>query len=67
MVSGFGSLTTAVNLVATTLCMRCRGMTLMRMPLMVWMMLIVGVLVLTAILLQPKGLIGLFDLARKRL
>lgn len=29
--------------------------------------LVFGVLVLTAILLQPKGLIGLFDLARKRL
>jgi cytochrome c oxidase subunit 1 len=49
MVSGFGSITTGVNLVATILCMRCRGMSLMRMPLMAWMMLIVGILVLTAL------------------
>ncbi|MDA1008836.1 MAG: cbb3-type cytochrome c oxidase subunit I, partial [Planctomycetota bacterium] len=62
MVSGFGSLTTAVNLVATTLCMRCRGMTLMRMPLMVWMMLIVGVLVVTVLpILTGAQVMLLFD------
>jgi len=49
MVSGFGSITTAINLVATILCMRCPGMTLMRMPLMCWMMLVVAVLVLVAV------------------
>ncbi len=49
MVSGFGSIATGINLVVTTLCMRCKGMTLMRMPLMAWMMLIVGVLVITAL------------------
>jgi len=41
MVSGFGSMTTAINFMATILCMRCPGMTLMRMPLLVWMMLVV--------------------------
>lgn len=49
MVSGFGSITTAVNLVATILVMRCPGMTLMRMPLLCWMMLVVSVLVLVAV------------------
>ena len=49
MVSGFGSITTAVNLVATILCMRCPGMTLLRMPLMCWMMLVVAALVLVAV------------------
>ncbi|MEY3024584.1 MAG: hypothetical protein RJA16_1410, partial [Planctomycetota bacterium] len=49
MVSGFGSIATGLNLVVTILSMRCKGMTLMRMPLMAWMMLIVGVLVLTAL------------------
>src|SRR5271169_256788 len=33
MVSGFGSIGTAVNLIATVLCMRCPGMTLSKMPL----------------------------------
>ena len=49
MVSGFGSMTTAINFLATILCMRCPGMTLMRLPLMAWMMLVVAVLVITAI------------------
>ncbi|MFM7809362.1 MAG: cbb3-type cytochrome c oxidase subunit I, partial [Planctomycetota bacterium] len=49
MVSGFGSMTTAINFMATILCMRCPGMTLMRMPLLVWMMLVVAALVIMAI------------------
>ncbi|NBX26169.1 MAG: cytochrome c oxidase subunit I [Planctomycetes bacterium] len=49
MVSGFGSLSAAINFVTTILCMRCPGMTLMRMPLMVWMMLVVAFLILVAL------------------
>jgi cytochrome c oxidase subunit 1 len=49
LVSGFGSLATAVNLVTTTLTMRCEGMTLGRMPLFVWMMLVVSFLILVAV------------------
>ena len=49
IVAGFGTLGTAINIVATTLSMRCRGMTLMRMPLFVWLMLIVSVLTLVTI------------------
>ncbi|MSQ90905.1 MAG: cytochrome c oxidase subunit I [Phycisphaerales bacterium] len=49
MVSGFGSITTAINLLATILVMRCPGMTLMRLPLLAWMMLVVSVLVIIAI------------------
>src|ERR1700728_3325605 len=37
LVSGFGSIGTAVNFIATILCMRCRGMTLGKMPLLAWM------------------------------
>lgn len=62
MVSGFGSITTAINLITTSLCMRCPGMTLMRMPLMVWMMLVVGVLVITALpVLTASQVMLLFD------
>jgi cytochrome c oxidase subunit 1 len=49
IVSGFGTLGTAINIVATTISMRCRGMTLMRMPLFVWLMLVVSGLTLITI------------------
>ncbi|PYM32034.1 MAG: cytochrome ubiquinol oxidase subunit I, partial [Candidatus Rokuibacteriota bacterium] len=42
LVMGFGTVATSINLIATTLVMRCRGMTLGRMPLYVWMMLVVS-------------------------
>ena len=42
LVMGFGTVATSVNLIATTLTMRCRGMSLGRMPLYVWMMLVVS-------------------------
>src|SRR5437588_6874308 len=41
-VMGFGTVATSIDLIATTLTMRCRGMTLGRMPLYVWMMLVVA-------------------------
>jgi len=37
--AGIGTTATAVNLLATAASMRCRGMTLGRMPLFVWLML----------------------------
>lgn len=49
MVSGFGSMTTAINFIATVLCMRCPGMKLMRMPMIAWMMMVVAALVLVAV------------------
>ena len=49
LVSGFGSIGTAVNLVATVLCMRCPGMKLSRMPLFAWLTLVMSGLVLISI------------------
>jgi cytochrome c oxidase subunit I len=46
LVSGFGSIGTAVNLVATILCMRCPGMALAKMPLFAWLYLVMSGLVL---------------------
>src|ERR1700678_4537991 len=37
LLSGIGSIGTALNIVATIICMRCPGMTLTRMPLLVWL------------------------------
>jgi cytochrome c oxidase subunit 1 len=51
LVGGVGTIATAINLVATTLSLRCPGMTLGRMPLYVWMMLVVSAM--TLIILPP--------------
>jgi cytochrome c oxidase subunit 1 len=49
LVSGFGSIASAINVIATTFCMRCPGMTLRRMPMFVWVMLIDSWLILVAL------------------
>jgi cytochrome c oxidase subunit I len=46
LVSGFGSIGTAINLIATVLCMRCPGMHLGRMPLLAWLNLVMSGMVL---------------------
>src|ERR1700688_3775097 len=48
LVSGFGSIGTAVNFIATILCMRCPGMTLGKMPLLAWMNLVMAGMVILA-------------------
>ena len=37
LVAGFGTIGAAINIIATTLCLRCPGMHLGRMPLLVWL------------------------------
>ena len=49
LVSGFGSIGTAANLIATIVCLRCPGMTLGKMPLFAWMNLVMAGLVILAI------------------
>src|SRR6202161_3033815 len=49
IVSGFGTLGTAINIIATILSMRCKGMTLLRMPLFVWLMVVTSGLTLITI------------------
>jgi len=49
LVSGFGSIGTAINIVATIVCMRCPGMTLAKMPLFAWLNLVMGGLVILAV------------------
>src|SRR5689334_15155158 len=49
LVSGFGSIGTAVNILTTILCLRCPGMTLGRMPLLAWLNLTMAGLVILAV------------------
>src|SRR5438094_6438632 len=49
LVSGVGSMVSAINVIATIICLRCKGMTLMRMPLFVWMMLVVSGMIILAL------------------
>src|ERR1700693_1609264 len=49
LVSGFGSIGTAINIIATVLCMRCPGMMLAKMPLFAWLNLIMAGLVILAV------------------
>ncbi len=46
LVAGFGTIASAINVVATTVSMRCPGMTLRRMPMFVWVMAIDAMLIL---------------------
>src|SRR5437868_7974925 len=49
LVSGFGSIGTAINIVTTILCMRCPGMSLAKMPLLAWLNLVMSGLVVLAV------------------
>ena len=49
LVSGVGSIGTAVNLIATIVCLRCEGMTFGRMPLLVWLNFVVACMILVTI------------------
>jgi cytochrome c oxidase subunit I len=49
IVAGFGTLGAAINTLATAFSMRCRGMTLFRMPLFVWLLVVTSALTLITI------------------
>src|ERR1700730_9513215 len=49
LVSGLGSIGTAINIIATVLCMRCPGMTLAKMPLFAWLNFVMAGLVILAV------------------
>jgi len=48
-ITGIGTIGTALNIVVTTICMRCKGMKLSRMPLFVWLMLVTSMMAVAAI------------------
>ena len=49
VISSIGSTASAINVIATIMSMRCKGMTLARMPLFVWLMLVVSAMVVMAL------------------
>src|SRR5277367_6803696 len=49
LLSGIGSTGTAVNIVATIICMRCKGMTMSRVPLLAWLYIVTSCLILVTI------------------
>jgi cytochrome c oxidase subunit I len=49
LLSGIGTTGTALNIVATALCMRCKGMTLTRMPLFVWLYTVASCMVFVVV------------------
>ena len=48
LISGFGSIATAINILTTIFCLRCPGMTLGKMPLFAWINLVTAGLVVLA-------------------
>ncbi|MGE0822406.1 MAG: cytochrome c oxidase subunit I [Candidatus Binatia bacterium] len=49
LVSGVGSIVSALNVIVTIVSLRCKGMTMMRMPLFVWLVFIVSWMILLAL------------------
>lgn len=49
LIGGFGSIATSCNIITTIICMRCKGMTLMKMPLLVWLNLVMCGMVVFAV------------------
>ncbi|WP_458688626.1 aa3-type cytochrome oxidase subunit I [Nocardia tengchongensis] len=61
-VSGVGTILGGVNMVTTVICLRCPGMTMWRMPIFTWNILVTSVLVLLAFPILTAALMGLeFD------
>jgi len=56
MVTGVASVLTAVNLITTVLCLRAPGMTMFRMPIFTWNMLIVSAMIILAFPVLTAGL-----------
>src|SRR3954463_15519940 len=57
--AGFGTILGAVNFITTIICMRAPGMTMFRMPLFTWTVLITSILVLMAFPVLAAALLAL--------
>ena len=52
--TGFGTILGAVNFIATILTMRAPGMTMFRMPLFTWTVLVTSVMVIVCLLYTSR-------------
>src|SRR5690625_984073 len=59
IMTGFGTIFGSVNFITTILCMRMRGMTMFRMPIFTWNILLTSVLALMAFPVLASALFGL--------
>src|SRR5205085_10449568 len=59
IISGLGTILAAVNVIATILTLRAPGMTMFRMPIFTWNILLTSVLVLLAFPVLSSGLFAL--------
>ncbi|PPJ18785.1 cytochrome c oxidase subunit I [Nocardia nova] len=61
-ISGLGTILGAVNMVTTIVCLRCPGMTMFRMPIFTWNILVTSLLILLAFPVLTAALMALaFD------
>ncbi len=58
-VSGLGTILGAVNMITTVICLRCPGMTMWRMPIFTWNILVTSIMVLIAFPILTAALLGL--------
>jgi cytochrome c oxidase subunit 1 len=58
-VSGLGTILGGVNMITTVICMRAPGMTMWRMPIFTWNILVTSILVLIAFPVLTAALLGL--------
>ncbi|TDE14223.1 cytochrome c oxidase subunit I [Jiangella asiatica] len=58
--SGFGTIFGAVNFITTIVCMRAPGMTMFRMPIFTWNILVTSILVLIAFPMIAAALFAMF-------
>jgi cytochrome c oxidase subunit 1 len=59
-IAGLGTILGAVNMVTTVLCLRAPGMTMFRMPIFTWNILVTSLLVLLAFPILTSGLLVLW-------
>src|SRR5699024_9144563 len=59
-VGGMGTILGAVNLLASIICLRAAGMTMFRLPIFTWNILVTAVLILMAFPLLTAAAMGVF-------
>jgi cytochrome c oxidase subunit 1 len=60
VLSGLGTILGGVNMLTTVVCLRAPGMTMFRMPIFTWNIMITSILVLIAFPILAAALLGLF-------